>query len=154
MKLSLLSLLVVLSVALGGCSLVPGIHFGVEVNVNALDDEQRVRTQRAADRWNAVTDEDHKITLSVDDGLPILVVPQPEIPTPIKSATGLYTERAIYVADSLEGDSFEMVVGHELGHAIGILWHHDGVGLMRVNGGQLELSEDDLRECRKAGACD
>lgn len=130
------------------------VDFGVEVNVSNLTDDQRERTARGAARWNAVTDDDHKIHLVTDGGICVRIVPQGEIPTSIAGATGLYSadEGRIYIDELATGDTFEMVMEHELGHSIGV-GHHNGVGVMRVSGGQLDLSPDDKAQCHKDGAC-
>lgn len=59
----------------------------------------------------------------------------------------------IYVVDSLDPATFEIVVLHELGHAHG-LWHTDSPAIMHAKlDGTADFTSNDIAECERVGAC-
>jgi hypothetical protein len=109
--------------------------------------EQRAEVERAPDAWNVVARRGFVIVASGGD-LSIRIVPLPE---PYDG----FSDRRLHVIDlrdGLEGPRLRMVARHELGHALGL----DDInepGVMNVHAGQLDLSQGDIAECERVGAC-
>jgi hypothetical protein len=146
----------ILALTLTGCA--PALAFRVE---GATPEEQRVAEQKAAE-WNAHTTAKKRITFSPSGKWLLSFVDR--IPTASGDVHGRRCTvvgedcergRWVRVVHGLAAERLLRVLGHELGHAVG-LEHIDEDGpLMSGPGrnGGTQITERDITECRRVGAC-
>ncbi len=137
--------LVVLAGLLASCS-ASRVH---ELHIDrAFTADERGALFSAAARWNDVSTSQIVIT---DDDANGEIVRR----APARENAFATTEREhVEISAGLAPEIFKHVAMHELGHVLGL--HYSPNGVMRCDGSTypLDLTSEDVEECRRVGACD
>jgi hypothetical protein len=113
--------------------------------------EERAAFGEACERWNHVAIRQQHIAEPGDGNRRVLMVLREHMANG-PDTDGETGSGVMRLARGMERGEFLMVTVHEQGHALG-LRHIDGVGVMHAHAGQVEFSDDDIAECRRAKAC-
>lgn len=132
-------------IALAALSLVSCADSGVDCEIDSeFTAEEQLEIRRAADDWN--TRATREVRFVADGDWLIL---------PASTSLGLGLaqgrRRIIRINPSTPDDQVYAVALHELGHALGL--RHVKQGVMDPNRQTIIFSEEDMAECRRAGAC-
>lgn len=134
-----------ISMLLTACALTSCGSGDVDCEIDAMfNTSQQSEIQRAGKDWNAFTT--RAVTFSNDGDWLI-------IPATVPLGLGLEQKqrRLIRISPSTPDDQVYAVALHELGHALGL--RHVSQGVMDPVRQTIKFSDEDMAECRRAGAC-
>lgn len=157
-----------LAIVAVSCTADPPIYWDLDPGVTH---SQRVAFLRMTRRWNEYARQQQYVSEPGDGTHRVLLrrrgtLPLPPLDPPrALSVTGVYYARThvMFVRDDLDDLTWEMTVGHEQGHALGlsprIEDHIEPPGLMSddphssIVNGEVTITGPDLVECRRVEAC-
>lgn len=137
------AVMAVASTCLGSCG-----DDAVVCEIDAVfTDQQSLDIRRAADKWNTVTVRDVRFASQGDGDWLIL----PASVTENRLGYAQSKRRLIRINPLTPNDEIYVVSLHELGHALGL--GHVKSGVMDPDHQTTEFSDEDMAECKRAGAC-
>jgi hypothetical protein len=118
---------------------------GVDCEIDSeFTDTEQSEIRRAADDWNAIAIREVRFVQEGD----WLILPAS---TSIGLGLAQGKRRLIRINPSTPEDQVYAVALHELGHALGL--RHVKQGVMDPHRQTIVFSNEDMAECRRAGAC-
>lgn len=140
MRRALSLLLAVLSLSCGRSTLIVGMD-------HRLTEEHEHAVERRVGAWIAFTGwECFRFARRADAD--VFIVEEP----PNAKKWGDHEDGLVRTEPGLSIPNFERVVGHELGHALGL--KHTATGVMVPGDPSMDFTEDVRRECWRVGACE